>query len=137
MTTAIPEGPHRPTADSVTAQWWAAVQNRELLVNVCGSCGRTTLYVRPFCPLCWNDDVALKSASGRARLYTWSVVHQNAAPFNARVPYILAMVDLEEGPRLMTVVEQCPVDQLRADMPLIVDFRTDDDGFVVPIFRPE
>ena len=95
------------------------------------------MYVRPFCPHCWSDDVALQRASGRARLYTWTVVHQNAPPFDAQVPYIVAMVDLDEGPRLMTVIEQCPVDQLRADLPLLVDFRTDDDGFVVPVFRPE
>ena len=113
MSASTPTGPHRPTTDSDTERWWAAVQNRELMVNACGSCGRLSLHVRPFCPHCWSDDVALQPASGRARLYTWSVVHSNGAPFDARTPYILAMVDLEEGPRLMTVIEQCPVDRLR------------------------
>lgn len=136
MATSAPTGPHRPTTDSDTERWWAAVQNRELMVNACGSCGRASLYIRPFCPHCWSEDIALRPASGRARLYTWSVVHQNGAPFDARVPYILAMVDLEEGPRLMTVIEQCSVEQLRADLPLVVDFRTDDDGFIVPVFQP-
>mgnify|MGYP000052938567 CR=1 FL=1 len=137
MTAGAWTGPHRPTTDPETEQWWAATQNRQLFVNACRSCGRTSLYVRPFCPHCWSDDVHLQQASGRARLYTWTVVHQNAPPFDAQVPYIVAMVDLDEGPRLMTVIEQCPVDQLRADLPLLVDFRTDDDGFVVPVFRPE
>ena len=75
-------------------------------------------------------------SSGRARLYTWSVIHQNAAPFAARTPYVVAMVDLAEGPRLMTVVEDCRVDDLRADMELALAFRDDEDGFVVPVFRP-
>ena len=79
--------------------------------------------------------MALSPASGRARLYTWSVVHQNAAPFDTRTPYVLAMVDLEEGPRLMTVLEECRPEQLRADMELVIAFR-DENGFRVPVFRP-
>ena len=58
------------------------------------------------------------------------------APFGARTPYVLAMVDLEEGPRLMSVVENCRVEDLRADLELVIAFRDDDDGFVVPVFHP-
>lgn len=129
-------GPDRPTIDSDSESWWAAVQDRTLMVNACTSCGCSSLYVRPFCPHCWSEDVALKPATGRARLYTWTVVHQNAAPFDTRTPYVVAMVDLEEGPRLMTVVEGCSVDDLRADMELVLGFREEEDGFVVPVFRP-
>jgi uncharacterized protein len=128
--------PDRPTIDADSESWWAAVQDRRLMINVCASCGRNSLYVRPFCPHCWSEDVAMAPSSGRARLYTWSVVHQNAAPFDTRTPYVLAMVDLAEGPRLMTVVEDCPVDELQADLELSLAFREDEDGFIVPVFRP-
>ncbi|MGV0714195.1 OB-fold domain-containing protein [Mycolicibacterium sp. XJ662] len=126
----------RPTVDSDSEAWWAAVQDRTLMLNRCGSCCRNSLYVRPFCPHCWSEDVSLVPASGRARLYTWSVIHQNAAPFDAWLPYIVAMVDLEEGPRLMTMITDCPAEDLGAGMTLVVDFRVDDDEFVVPVFRP-
>jgi uncharacterized OB-fold protein len=129
--------PDRPTVDTDSESWWAAVQDRRLMVNVCGACGRSSLYARPFCPHCWSEDVALTPASGRARLYTWTVVHQNAAPFDARCPYVVAMVDLLEGPRLMTVIEDCAFENLCADMELAIGFRDDEDGFVVPVFRPE
>jgi len=132
----IPSGPDRPIADTDSEAWWAAVQDRRLMVNACVTCGRKSLYVRPFCPHCWSEDVALTAASGRARLYTWTVIHQNAAPFDTRTPYVVAMVDLEEGPRLMTVVEECPADQLKADLILNLNFREDEDGFSVPVFRP-
>lgn len=135
MTGAL-NGPDRPTTDGDTETWWNAVQSGRLMVNACRSCGRTHLYVRPFCPHCWSEDVDLQPASGRARLYTWSVVHQNATPFAERTPYVLAMVDLDEGPRLMTVVDDCPAAQLRAGMPLVAAFREGEDGFVVPVFRP-
>lgn len=132
----VPAGPDRPTVDADSESWWSAVQDRALLVNACGSCGRNSLYARPFCPFCWSEDVTLVSASGRGRLYTWSVIHQNAAPFDGRTPHVVAMVDLEEGPRLMTVLEHCSPDDVHADMELMVDFREDHDGFVVPVFRP-
>ena len=127
--------PDRPTTDADSESWWAAVQDRTLMVNACASCGRNSLYARPFCPYCWSEDVALAPSGGRARLYTWSVVHQNTAPFDTRTPYVVAMVDLEEGPRLMTIVENCPIENLHADLELEIDFR-EDDGFVVPVFRP-
>lgn len=131
----VPVGPHRPTVDTESESWWQAIQERRLLINTCGACGRISLYVRPFCPHCWSEDVTLISASGRATLYTWSVIHQNAAPFDARTPYVVAVVDLAEGPRLMTVIEDCAVENLQADLELVVTFR-DDDGFTVPVFRP-
>lgn len=131
-----PTGPDRPTIDSDSESWWQAVQDRRLVVNTCGACRRNSLYIRPFCPHCWSEDVAPTEASGHATLYTWSVIHQNAAPFDTHVPYVVAMVDLVEGPRLMTVIEDCPPEKLRAEMELIIGFRDDQDGFVVPVFRP-
>jgi uncharacterized OB-fold protein len=128
--------PNRPTTDGDSESWWTAVQDRTLTVNACGACGRRTLYTRPFCPHCWSEDVRPIPACGRARLYTWSVVHQNAAPFDARVPYIVAMVDLEEGPRLMTTVDDCRPEDLHADMELVIAYREEDDGFVVPVCHP-
>jgi uncharacterized OB-fold protein len=133
----VPTGPHRPTVDGDSESWWQAIQDRRLLINRCGACGRNSLYVRPFCPHCWSEDVTLTPASGRASLYTWSVIHQNAAPFDAHTPYVVAMVDLAEGPRLMTVIEDCPIESLRAELQLTIAFRDDDDGFTVPVFRPD
>ena len=132
----VPAGPDRPTVDSDSESWWQAIQDRRLMINECGACGRDSLYVRPFCPHCWSEDVAQAPASGQATLYTWSVVHQNAAPFDIRTPYVVAMVDLAEGPRLMTVIEDCPPENLCAEMELTIAFRDDDDGFIVPVFRP-
>ncbi|MGV0643684.1 Zn-ribbon domain-containing OB-fold protein [Mycolicibacterium sp. XJ879] len=132
---AAPSEPDRPTIDTDSESWWAAVADRTLMLNRCDACGRDSFYVRPFCPYCWSEDVRLEPACGRSRLYTWSVIHQNVAPFDARTPYVLAMVDLEEGPRLMTVLD-CPPEQLRAGLHLELDFRQDDDGVLVPVFRP-
>jgi uncharacterized OB-fold protein len=78
-----------------------------------------------------------EEASGRATLYTWSVVHQNdLPPFAERVPYVAAVVDLEEGPRMMTNVVDCPFDDLRVGMALEVTFRAETEEISLPLFRP-
>ena len=78
-----------------------------------------------------------EEASGIATLYTWSIVYQNdLPPFNERVPYVAAVVDLAEGPRMMTNVVGCEFDDLAVGMALRVEFADVGDGFHVPMFRP-
>ncbi|MBX7453923.1 OB-fold domain-containing protein [Mycolicibacterium sp. 3033] len=130
----VRSGPDRPTPDVDSEGWWLAIQEGRLMLNACRSCGRRSLYPRPFCPFCWSEDITAVASSGRGRLYTWSVIHQNAAPFGERTPYVVGMVDLDDGPRLMSAIE-VPVAELAAGMALILAFRQDDDGFAVPVFR--
>ncbi len=78
-----------------------------------------------------------EEASGRASLYTWSVVHVNdLPPFSEWVPYVAAIVELEEGPRMMTNLVDCAFDQLRAGMPLQVTFSQQTEELSIPVFRP-
>ncbi|MFJ6985130.1 MULTISPECIES: Zn-ribbon domain-containing OB-fold protein [unclassified Streptomyces] len=136
-----------PEVDAFTRAYWEAAAEGRLLVRRCRACGRAHHYPREFCPYCWSEDVRWETASGRARLYTWSVVHRNdLAPFGERTPYVAAVVDLAEGPRMATeLVEGATVggaaagadasgplgDALRAGMELEVVFRAG-----VPLFRP-
>jgi uncharacterized OB-fold protein len=126
-----------PTIDEGTQPWWDACREGRLLFSRCGACRHAFLYVRPFCPKCWSDDVSLEQASGRGTLYTYSVVHSNdLPPFGPRVPYVAAIVDLDEGPRMMTNVEGCELDALSVGMPLQVAFREETETVTVPVFRP-
>ncbi|WP_371661726.1 Zn-ribbon domain-containing OB-fold protein [Streptomyces sp. NBC_00280] len=124
-----------PEIDAFTRAYWDAAAEGRLLVRRCGACGRAHHYPREFCPYCWSEDVAWETASGLATLYTWSVVHRNdLPPFGERTPYVAAVVDLDEGPRMMTeVVGEADGVQgvLRVGMGLEVAFR---EG--VPVFRP-
>ncbi|WLW54229.1 Zn-ribbon domain-containing OB-fold protein [Streptomyces sp. YU58] len=121
-----------PEADAFTRTYWDAAARGMMLLRRCGACGRVHHYPREFCPHCWSEEVGWEQASGRATLYTWSVVHRNdLPPFGDRTPYVAAVVDLAEGPRMMTEVVDCAHDALRAGMALEVAFR---EG--VPVFRP-
>ncbi|MCX5169762.1 Zn-ribbon domain-containing OB-fold protein [Streptomyces antibioticus] len=119
-----------PEADAFTRAYWDAAAEGRLLIRRCGDCGRAHHYPREFCPYCWSESVTWENASGRATLYTWSVVHRNdLPPFGERTPYVAAVVDLAEGPRMSTEVVDMGVCALRAGMALEVRFR---EG--VPVF---
>lgn len=123
-----------PEIDAFTRPYWDAAAEGHLLIRRCGACARAHHYPREFCPYCWSEDVTWERASGRATLYTWSVIHRNdLPPFGARVPYTAAVVDLAEGPRMMTEVVGCGEAELRIGMELVVGFRGG--GVAVPVFR--
>ncbi|MER8231221.1 Zn-ribbon domain-containing OB-fold protein [Streptomyces sp. NPDC094049] len=124
-----------PDVDAFTRPYWDAAAEERLLLRRCSACDRVHHYPREFCPSCWSEDVHWVAAEGRATLYTWSVVHRNdLPPFGDRVPYVAAVVDLAEGPRMMTEVVDVPEDGLRIGMELVVRFRTGEDGVTVPVF---
>ncbi|MGW9023060.1 Zn-ribbon domain-containing OB-fold protein [Streptomyces sp. NPDC055722] len=137
--TGTPGGPPRfalPEQDAFTRTYWEAAAEGRLLIRRCAACGRAHHYPREFCPHCWSEDVTWEQAGGRATLYTWSVVHRNDLPaFADRTPYTAAVVDLAEGPRMMTEVVECDGAELRVGMDLQVAFRRAG-GMSVPVFRP-
>ncbi|MFP1626432.1 Zn-ribbon domain-containing OB-fold protein [Streptomyces sp. 5K101] len=126
-----------PEVDDFTRPFWDAAAAGALLIRRCDDCGRAHHYPREFCPHCWSENVVWERASGRAVLHTWSVVHRNdLPPFGDRVPYTAAVVELAEGPRMMTEVVACAAADLAVGMRLVVAFRTGQDGVTVPVFRP-
>ena len=127
-----------PTVDASTQPLWDAIAAGRLLIKRCRDCARYHFYPREFCPHCWSDAVEWEQASGLATLYTWSVVRVNdLPPFDQRVPYIAAVVDLVEGPRVMTNVVDCAIEVLRADLELeLICRKAEDDSPPLPFFRP-
>jgi uncharacterized OB-fold protein len=126
-----------PTPDAETQPFWDACREGRFLLRRCGACGRHHHYPRPFCPFCWSEDVTWTEASGRATLYTYSVVRQNdLPPFPERVPYVAAIVELAEGPRVMTNLEGAEPEAIEIGMDLEVDFRPISDDVTIPVFRP-
>lgn len=126
-----------PTPEPETQPFWDAARGGRVLIKRCADCGRHHFYPRPFCPFCWSARVDWVEAGGRASLYTWSVVHQNdLPPFRERVPYVAAVVDLEEGPRMMTTIVDADPADLRVGMALeAVPFPVDDE-ITALAFRP-
>jgi uncharacterized OB-fold protein len=130
-------GRELPTVEEETRPYWEAAKDGRLLIKHCNACGRVHHYPRPFCPFCWSEDVEWQQASGRATVYTYSIVFRNdLPPFSEWGPYVPAVVELEEGPRLMTNIIDCPPDALRVGMDVEVAFRDLTDEWAAPVFRP-
>jgi hypothetical protein len=130
-----------PVIDPASAPYWEGARRGELLIAACGACARVHHYPRPFCPHCWSEDVHPTTASGRGTLYTYSTVYVNdLPPFRDRLPYVAAVVELAEGPRVMTVIEGAEAEQLRIGMALRAVFRPidadDPDSPYLTVFAP-
>jgi uncharacterized protein len=90
-----------PLADGFSQAYWDAARAGTLLIQRCATCGRYQFYPRGHCAACFAPDPAWVPASGRGRLHTYTVVNRTPnAEFAADCPYVLAIVELDEGPRL-------------------------------------
>ncbi|MGH2829322.1 MAG: Zn-ribbon domain-containing OB-fold protein [Actinomycetota bacterium] len=131
---------HLPVADADTQQYWESASSEQLLIKHCRTCDRAFFYPRPFCPRCWSPDVEWRPASGNGVVYTFTIVRQNdLPPFKDRLPYVVAVVELAEGVRMTSNIEDCAPEDVRCDMPVRVSFRREerDDGPVtIPVFVP-
>ncbi len=105
----------RPTPE--TQHFWDGTAAGELRLQRCRGCERTYFPPQPFCPGCASDDVEIVVASGRGSLYSYVITHRAAAGFEA--PYVIAEVELEEGPRMLSNLVDLAPDptQLPLDLP--------------------
>src|SRR5258708_7944695 len=125
----------RPTPE--TQPYWDGARAGELRIQRCTDCGRFYFYPRPFCPICHSSDVEWVAVSGRARLHSYVINHRPAPGFEDEAPYAIAVVQLEEGPRMMTNIVGVPntPEDLVLDMALEVVFE-EQGGVCLPKFRP-
>lgn len=125
----------RPTPE--TAEYWAAAARGELRMPYCPACQKYVFYPREACPGCWSTDLTWRTLSGRGRLFSYLISHIAAPGFEADVPYAIAIVELDEGPKLMSSIVGVPAtpEALVLDMPLAVEFEPRGDQ-MLPVFRP-
>lgn len=121
--------------------FWEATREGRLLVQWCTSCDCGVFYPRVFCPHCATgaDTLEWRTASGRATVYAAVVEHRPetaGAGFSGGQPYCVALVDLEEGVRMLTNVVGCAPDDVRCGMPVTVTWEPLSDGRRLPLFEP-
>jgi uncharacterized OB-fold protein len=116
--------------------FFEAAARGELLYQRCPTCDHVQFYPRQLCTACGGDS-AWATASGRGVVHTFTIVRQNGQPpFKAEVPYAVAMVELEEGVRMMGTVIGCPVESVQIGMPVEAYAVECEDGLAVPYWRP-
>ncbi len=126
-----------PSSDPGTAPYWEGARRHELRLPRCRDCGEVHFYPRSLCPHCGSADLEWIAASGRGNVYSFTVVHRApSSAFKARVPYVVAVVSLEEGPHLMTTLGGCDPGDVKIGMPVEVVWEDIDSGTTLPYFVP-
>ena len=138
MTSGAYRGP-LPVKQPESDFYWEKAHEHELWLRRCNGCERAYFYPRDFCPDCGSRDVSWMQASGRGTLHTFAIVHRAPVPaFADRVPFVVAMVDLEEGGRIPTNLVEVEPDpaHVKVGMAVEVAFLDVTEEVTLPVFRP-
>ena len=128
-----------PGPDVESAPFWSACLEHRLTVQKCTSCGHHQFPAAVFCDSCRKDSLSWEDVSGRGKVFSWIVVRHPIPKeiFGDAVPYVVALIELEEGPRIASNIEGCAIDAITADMPVTVFFDDVTDGVTLPKFRAD
>ncbi|KRW91901.1 hypothetical protein SD51_06595 [Alicyclobacillus tengchongensis] len=124
-----------PVLDTDSRPFWEGCRQGVLRIQRCKTCARYVFYPRSICPHCMSDDLVFVEAKGLGTVYTYTVVHRGFGPFQDEVPFTIALVDLDEGVRMMTRIVDAGEGIGIGDRVEVV-FSERDDGLVLPYFRP-
>jgi uncharacterized protein len=126
-----------PMPNEETEGYWELCRKGQLPVSACRGCGHRFLPPSRLCPACWSEEVAFEPTAGRGRVYSFVIVHRPQHPaFFADAPYNVAIVELDEGPRLHTRLVDVAPDAIRVGMEVAVRFQKIDDEISLPVFAP-
>ncbi len=129
------EGPV-PVPTGANTEFWAATLEGELVYQHCEECGAAQLYPRAVCTGCGAVDPPFEASSGVGTVYSYTVCHVPGEPgFGDRTPYVVAAIDLEEGPRLLALVD-CAPERVEIGTALEVTFWQVSDEAALPVFVP-
>ena len=125
----------RPNADD--KPFWDGCKEHQLRFQKCQNCGHIRWPPSIICPMCYSYDTEWIVAGGKGKVYTFAVYHQvYHEAFADDIPYITAIIEMEEGPHILTNVIGCSSDQVRCDMPVEVVWEDITEGFSLPKFKP-
>jgi uncharacterized OB-fold protein len=125
----------KPTA--IDAPYWEGMRRHEFLLPQCVDCKHIFFPPMQHCPRCLSDQLQWFQVSGRGKVWSWVVFHQQYfTSFKDDLPYVVVFIELEEGPRLMSAIVDCPQNKILCDMPVEVVYVDITHEFTIPKFRP-
>jgi uncharacterized OB-fold protein len=125
-----------PVPDADSAALWHGLRAGVLLLQHCGDCRHVQYYQQGICRHCGGENLSHRAASGRGRVHSFSVVHRAPGPaFKADVPYAVLLVDLEEGPRMISTYFGGKPEDVAFDMDVMLVCEQIDESTTLPRFR--
>ena len=129
-----------PSPQGESDVYWQKAKDHELWLRKCNSCGEAYFYPRDISPCCFSRNTRWIRASGKATLFSYGIVHRSPHPsFNEEAPFVVAIVQLEEGPKIPTniITDETPSpENIRIGMPLHVIFEDISDEISLVKFTP-
>jgi uncharacterized OB-fold protein len=134
-----PDQPQRPLPafpEPDTEPFWAATAEHRLTYQVCVQCGQVVFYPRRHCTGCTSGELEWRDSAGWGTVYSFTVIRQHGHPFfRARIPYVVGLIDLDEGFRMVAEID-APPDGVHVSQRVAVTWE-DHPGLSIPLFRPD
>ncbi len=132
MQAALP----KPVANADSRIYWDAARQRRLVIRKCNACGERHFMPRYLCPSCWSDQLEWIDAAGTGRVHSFSVIHRASDPaFASRVPYVIALIELDEGSRMLGNIPGQDALAVAVGDPVKLTFEDRGDGALIPQFE--
>lgn len=130
------EGKFIPTSQPSTKPYWEGCKRHELLLQKCGQCGAQQFYPRSICTGCSSSSLDWVEASGRGTVLSWTIVrHPVSEAYADDIPYVIALIKLQEGPTMMSQIIDCDPESVHSGMQVQVSFQDWTDEVSMPVFR--
>jgi uncharacterized OB-fold protein len=124
----------QPRSTDVSAPYWAGCRDGQLRLQYCQNCGQYQFYPRTLCAHCQHRTLEWRDASGNGRVASYTVVRRGVTDAYP-APYVIALIDLEEGPRMMSTIVDVDPGDISVGDDVTVDFAPWSDETVMPVFR--
>ncbi|HUJ77168.1 MAG TPA: Zn-ribbon domain-containing OB-fold protein [bacterium] len=125
-----------PVVDGESRPFWEGCRRHQLVLQQCQGCGRTVYYPRALCPFCHSDRLEWKPVSGEGSIYAFTIARRPAGPaFKADVPYVVALIQLKEGARMMSNIRTAQVESVRIGQKVRVVFEDVTPEITLPKFE--
>jgi len=126
----------RPVANADSLPYWNAARERRLVIRKCKACGLLHFMPRHLCPACWSDQLEWVDVAGTGRVHSFTVIRRASDPaFASRVPYVVALIELDEGPRMMANIVGDDALAVAIGDPVKVTFEDRGSGALIPQFQ--
>lgn len=119
-----------------TKRYWDGAAEGILFLPKCEDCGHIVWYPRSICPKCGSRHLAWIEGCGRGTIYSYTVIHRGEGAYKNATPYVVAYVELEEGPRVYTNIVDCDPESVAIGQAVEIVFANADEGGALPRFRP-
>jgi len=125
-----------PVINTTTAEFWKATTEGRFILQRCNACDIVLWFPRRNCPKCWTEDVSTFDAQQTGTIYSYTVVRKGIGAFKDSGPFVIAYVELADGPRILTNIVECDIDALHIGMPVEMVFHDTGEGSALYRFRP-